>query len=170
MLERCISELITWFRAFLEAVPGEIGCFLRRHLYGFVAGRYTRVLSHVTIYYPENLKLGRNVGIAAYSQINAIAGIEIGDNVLVGPGALIWSQNHRFSSADVPITSQDYDRVKVTIEEDCWIAGGAIVLPGVRLARGTVVAAGSVVTRSTEPFSIVAGVPARAIGSRTRSG
>ena len=55
---------------------------------------------------------------------------------------------------------QGYDRSKVTIEEDSWIGGGSIILPGVCIVHGTVVAAGAVVTRSTEPFSIVAGVPA----------
>jgi len=170
MFRRCTSELTSWFRAFLESVPGEIGCFLRRHLYGFTTGPDTRVLTHVTIYYPESLVMGRNVGIAAYTQMNAGGGIFIGDNVLIGPRAIIWSQNHKFSSTEVPITQQGYERAKVTVERDSWIGGGSIVLPGVCIAQGTVVAAGAVVTRSTEPFSIVAGVPAKPIGTRRLHG
>jgi acetyltransferase-like isoleucine patch superfamily enzyme len=54
----------------------------------------------------------------------------------------------------------------VVIEEDVWIAANAIILPGVRLGRGAVVAAGAVVTRDVLPFQVVAGVPARQIGHR----
>lgn len=169
MFRACVTELTDWFRTFLESVPGNIGCYLRRCLYGFVTVPGTRVLAHVRIYYPEKLVIGRNSFISSYTQINAGAGIHIGDNVLIGPGVMIWSQNHKFSSLDTPINKQGFDRAKVTIEEDVWIAAGAIVLPGVCIARGTVVAAGAVVTRSTQAFSIVAGVPAKMISTRSGS-
>lgn len=110
--------------------------------------------------------MGRDVGIASYCQINAAGGIEIGDNVLIGPGALIWSQNHNYSRADIAIRDQGYTMAAVRIEDDVWIAGGAIVLPGAHLARGTVVAAGAVVNSPTEPYSVVGGIPARTIGRR----
>jgi len=92
--------------------------------------------------------------------------IEFGNGVLVGPGVIIWSQNHGYEQRELPISAQGYKRSKVTIEDDVWIGAGAIILPGVRLSRGTVVAAGAVVTRTTDPYSIVAGIPARPLGSR----
>jgi acetyltransferase-like isoleucine patch superfamily enzyme len=52
------------------------------------------------------------------------------------------------------------------IEDDVWVGYGAIVLSGVRIGRGAIIAAGSVVTRDVEPYSIVAGNPARSVGSR----
>ncbi|TAH24859.1 MAG: hypothetical protein EAZ07_08700 [Cytophagales bacterium] len=55
----------------------------------------------------------------------------------------------------------------MTIGKDCWIGAGAIILPGVNLGDGTIVGAGSIVTRSTENFSVVAGNPARLIKFRT---
>ena len=168
IFQSCTSELRAWFRALLEAIPGELGCLFRRLFYGFVSGSGTRVLAHVTIYHPGRLTMGRNVGISSHTQMNAGGGIVIGDDVLIGPGVLIWSQNHQFGSLEVPISHQDYDSAKVTIEQGSWLAAGVIVLPGVRIAQGTVVAAGAVVTRSTEPFSIVAGVPAKPIGTRLR--
>ena len=54
-----------WFRAGLRCVPGELGCWLRRKLYGFKAGTGTRILAHIIVYYSENLTIGENVGINA---------------------------------------------------------------------------------------------------------
>ena len=55
---------------------------------------------------------------------------------------------------------------RVTIEEDVWVGHQSIILTGVRVRRGTIVAAGSMVIRDTEPYSIVAGVPAKKVGDR----
>lgn len=85
---------------------------------------------------------------------------------MIGPGVIIWSQNHKYESPSIPIRVQGYERRKVIIDRDVWIGAAAVILPGVHLAEGTVVAAGSVVTKSTEPYSVVAGVPARVIGNR----
>src|SRR5205814_5157841 len=115
---------------------------------------------------PERLELGRNVGISPHSQLNAAGGIEIGDDTLIGPGCTLWSVNHRFQDPDVPIRLQGYDARRIVIGNDCWIAARSIVLPGVRIGSGSVVAAGAVVNRSCEPRSILAGVPARVIGTR----
>jgi acetyltransferase-like isoleucine patch superfamily enzyme len=112
------------------------------------------------------LVIGSDVGIADGCQLNAGGEIEIGNGVLIGPCVLIWSQNHAYEDRDLPIREQGYKWSKVTIEDDVWIGAGAIILTGVRLSRGTVVAAGAVVTRSTDCYSIVAGVPARLLGMR----
>ena len=93
-------------------------------------------------------------------------GNQIGDGVLIGPCVLIWSQNHCYEERDLPIREQGYKRSQVTVEDDVWIGARAIILPGVRLSRGTVVAAGAVVTRLTDCYSIVAGVPAKPMGLR----
>ena len=163
------SEALEWLRAFLRTIPGEVGCWLRRRLYGFKSGRRTRVLSGVMIYYPSKMVIGSDVGISAYCQFNAGGGIEIGDGVLIGPGSIVWSQNHAYESLDAPIRDQGYTRAKVVIENDVWIGAGSIVLPGVRLAQGTVVAAGSVVTKSSESYTVIAGVPARVLRMRHAS-
>lgn len=158
-------EFLEWWRAFLRSVPGELGCGMRRVAYGLTAGPGVRILQHVVIYYPERLRLGKSVGISAGCQLNAGGGIEIGDDVLIGPGCYLWSQGHCFDG-EQPIREQGYEQQKVTIGNDVWLGAGVIVLPGVTIADGTVVAAGAVVSRDTEAYSLVAGVPARKIRSR----
>ena len=160
------KELSEWYRALLRCIPGRIGESIRGVCYGFSAGPRSRVLSHVLIYYPESLTIGTNSAITAYCQLNAQAGIRIGNDVLIGPGTFIWSQNHSMMDASVPIRMQGYQRAPVTIEDDVWVAARCVILPGVCLAKGTVVAAGSVVTRSTEPYSVVAGSPAKEVKKR----
>lgn len=165
---RLRAELRLWWRALLRAAPGDIGIGLRRRFSGLAAcGPSVRILEGVTLYYPERLRLGKSVGIAAGCQINAAGGLTIGDGCLIGPGSVVWTQSHRYTSAAVPIQEQGYEQQPVLLEPDCWLAAGSVILPGVTLGRGTVVAAGAVVTKSTEPYSIVAGVPARAIGQRS---
>lgn len=163
------AEWLDWYRSFLSAVPGELGCRARNRFYGFQAQPGCRVLRGVVVYFPDRLVLGRNVGISCYTQLNAAGGIEIGDGSLVGPGCTIWSVNHRFQDPQVPILSQGYDSQKIVIGPDCWIAANAVVLAGVHLGAGSVVAAGAVVTHSCEAGSILAGVPARTVGMRGKS-
>ena len=66
----------------------------------------------------------------------------------------------------MPIQWQGYDAEPIVVGRDCWIAARAIVLPGVRIGDGSVIAAGAVVNRTCEPGSILAGVPAKVIGRR----
>ena len=160
------EEFSQWFRAFLSRIPGQVGCFLRAKLYGFHSGAKSRVFDHVIIHHPQKLRLGKNVQIASACHLNAGGGIEIADNTLVGPKVSIWSQNHIFARTDLPICDQGYEFAPVKIEEDVWIGCGAIILPGVVLARGCVIGAGAVVTNSTQPNTVYAGVPARAINTR----
>lgn len=89
--------------------------------------------------------------------------IRTGDDVSLGPNATILTLGHD------PQSSTFADRGgRVVIEDHAWVAYGTIVLPGVTVGRGAVVAAGAVVTRDVLPYSIVAGVPARQVGERSR--
>ena len=92
--------------------------------------------------------------------------IDIGADVLIGDSVTIRDTGHIFADVDAPIISQGIDVRPVVIEDDVWIGHGATVLKGVRIGRGAVVAAGAVVTRNVEPYTVVGGVPARLIGRR----
>lgn len=116
------------------------------------------------------LKMGNNSSIGPYSYIGCSGYIEIGDNVMVSPRVSIYSENHNFEDTERPMIEQGVTRSFVKIEDDCWIAANSVILAGVTIGRGSIVAAGSVVTKDVEPFSIVAGNPARLIKSRKVNG
>ncbi|MDQ3705912.1 MAG: acyltransferase [Chloroflexota bacterium] len=112
--------------------------------------------------------MGKNSSLGEYSFVGAAGGVRIGSNVLGGQRLSFHSENHNYEDATRPIREQGVRREGIVVEDDCWLGSGAIFLDGVRVGRGSVVAAGSVVTRSVPAYSIVAGVPAKVIGERGR--
>jgi acetyltransferase-like isoleucine patch superfamily enzyme len=116
------------------------------------------------------LKVGNQSSIGPYSYIGCSGYIEIGNNVMMSPRVSIYSENHVFSNTSIPMIEQGVKRSFVKIEDDCWIAANAVILAGVTIGRGAVVAAGSVVTKDVPPYSIVAGNPAKVIKSRQKNG
>jgi acetyltransferase-like isoleucine patch superfamily enzyme len=114
----------------------------------------------------EGLKLGDHSNIGAYSYIGCSGYIEIGNNVMRGPRVNLMAENHRFERVDIPMKGQGVDKSFIRIEDDCWIGVNSSVLAGVTIGRGSIVAAGAVVTKDVAPYSIVGGVPARLIRSR----
>jgi len=160
-------EIERWALQGLSLIPGEIGTFLRRWLIPFrTRGDNIRIMEHVWIDCPKNLTIGENCRINRGVYIQAFGGVDIGSNVGIGPGALIYSLNHNFRKKDQLYMDQRYTPDRVVIEDDVWIAAHAKILPGVTIRKGTIVAAGAVVTKDTEEYSIMAGVPAKVIGYR----
>lgn len=116
----------------------------------------------------EGLSVGAGSCIGALSWIGASGHVTIGVDVLMGPRVTILPENHVFESLTVPIKEQGVDRRRVVIEDDCWIGAGATILSGVRIGRGSIVAAGAVVAQDVAPRSIVGGVPARVLKYRNK--
>jgi len=112
------------------------------------------------------LKVGNHSNIGPYCFIGCSGHIEIGDNVLMGPHVGMYAENHNFSRTDVPIRAQGVTRKFIIVEDDCWLASRSVILAGVRVGRGAIVAAGAAVGMDVPPYAIVGGVPARVIGWR----
>lgn len=95
-------------------------------------------------------------------------GIVLGDYVLVGPNTSIVPSNHAFDRRDLPIRLQGFmpSRGGVVVEDDVWIGAGCTILDGARIARGAVIAAGSVVRGRVGAHEIWGGTPARRLGAR----
>lgn len=93
------------------------------------------------------------------------AEIIIGDFVLIGPNVVIRAANHGIKK-NALIGLQDSIGNNIIIEDDVWIGANAVITSGVTIREGTVVGAGEVVTKSTDSYSIVAGVPAKKINER----
>lgn len=105
--------------------------------------------------------IGRNTRISHGCTIDLRSGLSIGDNVSVSPEVMILAGTH-----DVHAPRFNDVAGFITIEDYAWIGARAIILPGVSIGRGAVVAAGSVVTKNVAPMTIVAGVPAKPVGER----
>lgn len=89
--------------------------------------------------------------------------VTIGARVLIGPSVSIYTATHPVDPATRQgIVGPELGK-EISIEDDCWIGGGAYILPGVTIGRGVTVGSGSVVTKSVEAFTVVAGNPARVI-------
>jgi acetyltransferase-like isoleucine patch superfamily enzyme len=130
-------------------------------------------LGHNTMlkgYYNNKLTIGSEVFISPNCFIHGSCGVTIKDKVGIGPGVIIFGTHHDLEKDNLgPANQLPLKSEPIVIEEGCDIGMGAIIMGGVTLARGTQVGAGAVVTQSTEPFSIVAGVPAKLLRKRTLS-
>ena len=113
---------------------------------------------------------GRKVRIGKHCHINEqvfIQGAEVGDHVMIAPGVALLSARHRHDRVDEPMIMQGEEKeLPPVIEDDVWIGRNAVIMPGVRIGTGSIVAAGAVVTKDTTPWSIVGGVPAKLIRMR----
>ena len=141
----------------------------------FKIGKHFHAGRHVYFWAKNNIKIGDNFYVGRFSQIECDA--LIGDNVILGNNvALVGKYDNNFLQIGVPtrlasqIRDKDYSWLglesRVVIEDDVWIGYGSIILSGVKIGRGSVIAAGSVVTKNVESYSIVGGNPARFIKKR----
>lgn len=91
----------------------------------------------------------------------------MGKYIMMGPEVIILPKNHNFSDVSIPMMIQGYQETKqVIIENNVWIGARCVILPGVKIGKGSIIAVGSVVTKDIELFSIVAGVPAKLVRKR----
>lgn len=114
-----------------------------------------------------NLTFGDQVYIGTGCEFNIRRRIKVGSHSLISAGCKFVDHDHGFSRRDVPIAEQmDGAEAEILIEEDVWIGVNAVVLKGVTIGRGAIIAAGSVVTKPVGAFEIWGGVPARKLRDR----
>ena len=116
----------------------------------------------VTFRHARNIKLGERIRIQPYSCLWASpnAGITIGDASGIGPGTMIFSSNHQYTPG-VPYIDQPSVEKSVVIGKAVWVGAGCVILPGVTIGDGAVLAAGSVVNKDVPAFALMGGVPAK---------
>lgn len=168
-------------------------CLLRRYLVGFMRYydyRVSHLPSHhirnfiycrvyhvdmaqdAIVYYgvemrePYKIKIGRGSIIGDKAILDGRNGIEIGENVNLSSNVSIWTEQH--DHRDPLFRCATQKKIPVKIGNRAWIGPNTLILHSVEIGEGAVVAAGAVVTKSVEPFSIVAGIPARKIGERNK--
>lgn len=112
---------------------------------------------------------GKDISIGMDCHINEhvyLQGATIGNYVMIAPNVAIITRSHSHANISIPMIHQPKIYGKPVIEDDVWIGRSAIIMPGVRIGKGSIVAAGAVVTMDVAPYSIVGGVPAKLIKSR----
>ncbi len=150
----------------------------------------TRSLIHPLARIDWNVSIGRRcfIGLCMIDTLGGNGRIEIGDGSIIYSGCELlchhWSKivigrdvlftrqaaavtgSHKFEDREASIISQGIATADIVVEDNCWIGYRALLLPGVRIGRGTVVAAGAVVAKDLPPMAVAAGVPARVIRER----
>ncbi|MCJ1246002.1 hypothetical protein MMC30_003206 [Trapelia coarctata] len=115
----------------------------------------------VHIDYGSNLRLAPQVYINHNCTVLDTCLVTIGSRTLVGPNVSFFSATHPLDPAVRNGTAGPEGGAEIHVEEDVWIGGNVVILPGVRIGKGATVGAGSVVTKDVAPFTVVAGNPAR---------
>lgn len=157
---RLWSDFQELFMDFIMSIPIH---YLRRLYLKFKlqgGGKNIAIHRHVRIKNGRGITIGGNIVLNRGVLLDGRSGLKIGSNVDIGEYVRIWTLEHDPNNNHVC-------RGKETIIGDyVWIAPCAIVMPGVKIGRGAIIAGGSIVTHDVEPLSIVAGVPAKEIGRR----
>lgn len=159
-------SLIQFISNFL---PGNFGLLIRGCIYKiflFSSCRFSFIQKDVCFVHCHKIKFGKNFTVNSFCYINAIGGLSIGDNVLIGPSVIISSGKHNILPIGKPIIGEPTSPLPITIGDDVWLGANVTILPGVVIADGTVVGANSVLTKSSKKNGVYAGVPAKLIRSR----
>ncbi len=117
-----------------------------------------------TVLRPKNVRLGANCAINHEVFLHGAAGITIGNDVVLSARCMLIDASLNRDGFAATAT-RHYQNKPITIEDGVWVGAAAVILPGVTIGRRSIIGAGSVVTRDVPPFTIVAGNPARAIGT-----
>lgn len=159
------DSLLAGYSQLLSLIPGKVGVLLRAGFYrfAFTACAPDAVISFLVLFSQQDTEIDTGVYIGPQCNIGKC---KIGKNTLLGSGVHIMSGKgqHNFDDPDTPIRDQGGVFTKVEVGENCWLGNGALVMANI--GKGSVIAAGSVVTQDIPEGVIAAGNPAKVIKSR----
>lgn len=152
----------------LSLVPYFPGVIVRYEFYRFALAHCGRnvIVEFGAVFLYRNIRVGSNVLVGRFTIVHHC---DIGDYVLIGERCtfLSGSRQHRFERTDIPMALQGGEKRRTLIARDVWIGSHSVIMSDV--GEGAIVAAGSVVNKPVDRFSIVGGAPARSLGSREKS-
>jgi acetyltransferase-like isoleucine patch superfamily enzyme len=152
----------------VKYIPPPVGCFFRYLVLKSICKRIVsaRIMDGVTVWFPEDVSIGKNTSINENCFLDGYGGIEIGDNCSIAHGVSILSESHEFRDKSTLIKEQGKTKSKIFIGNDVWIGCKATILQGVTIGDGAVISSGTVVNRNVKPYTVVAGVPMTKVGER----
>lgn len=156
---------------FIRVVAYKIGYFIHDHVAPL---NQMHIKGNARIHPSASLRNGKNIYLGRNSHINQFcciwasrhAVIRLGDNLLMGPGTKMFSSNHSMERKDIPMNVQPFLEKDINIGNDVWLGANVVVVAGVNIGDGAVIAAGSVVTKDISPYTIAGGIPAKPIKRR----
>jgi len=148
----------------LAHLPSQsVRLFLLRHLYGAKIEKGAVLYGGFEGRKPKSLLIRKNTVIGHRAVLDARGGLEIGENVNISSEVMIWTAQHDYRD---PQFGAEFKPVK--IDDYAWLGPRSIILPGVTIGMGAVVAAGAVVSKDVTPNSVVGGIPATIIAERPK--
>lgn len=114
-------------------------------------------------WYPWRLSIGNHTVVGDHVILDARGGLQIGESVNISSEVAIWTGQHDMQSPDFA-----YVKDAVKIGNHAWLSFRSVILPGVSVGEGAVIAAGAVVTKDVPPYTVMAGIPAKPIGVRNQ--
>jgi maltose O-acetyltransferase len=161
-----LEAFVLWLVGGIPGVPGfAVRTVVLKVFCAELAG-IAWVQPGVTFVQLNRLRVGKQFAVNSGTYINAIGTITIGNDVLIGSNVTISSGQHPIEGRLPAIFARPVVPRPIVIEDDVWIGAGAVIMPGITLRQGTVVGANSVVTKDTEAYAVMAGVPAKKLRSR----
>lgn len=156
-----------------SVLPSYIYCSWGNHVKNFFAKKHLAYVGknvnwgkHLTI--PYDLEIGDESGVGNNASIGYQ--VKLGNQVMMGRNVTIFTSNHQTNRIDIPMSKQGMTEISpLIVEDDVWICDGVIITPGCsRIGKGSILAAGAVVTKDVEAYSVVGGNPAKVIRYRDR--
>ncbi|MBU1032084.1 acyltransferase [Patescibacteria group bacterium] len=166
--KKAVNRVFNWildFELMLLTWAGLIPChYFRLFMYslaGIRIGKGSRIHVGARFYYLPNIVIGEGTIIGDNAFLDGRDKLIIGNHVDIASGVMIYNSEH-------DINSEDFHAISASVEVGDYVFIGprAIILPGVKIGKGAIIAAGAVVTKDVSQYAIVGGVPAEAIGER----
>jgi len=131
--------------------------------FGATVGRGVHVYPKARIWAPCNLRMGDRSCLADGVNCYSVAEITLGEDTTISQGAHLCSASHDYTDVTFPLVA-----APIAIGRSAWVAADAFIGPGVEIGEGAVVGARAVIVRDVQPWTVVAGNPARVLKARAR--
>lgn len=158
------SGFIWWLaNSIISSFPSKHIRYYGLKFLGMKINKNVRFYQGFHIRNPKGITIEDGVSIGPKVLLDGRKGLKIGRNAVIAYDAIIWTLNHDYN--DIHFCGKGGP---VEIGAYAWVCCRSIILPGVKIGEGAVVASGAIVTKDVEPYTVVAGIPARMIGKREK--
>lgn len=170
-IKKIVVSYVGGFKLYIDKEIGSIPSlrvrrFVYRHIFNMDISNKSIIHIGSKIRGYQYITIGDNTAVGDNVVLDGRKGITIGKNVNISSDAQLWSEQH--DHRDPYFRCNSDESFRIIVDDYVWIGPRVIILHGVHIGKGAVIAAGAVVTKNVDPYTIVAGIPAKAIGKRNQ--